>query len=234
MRGLFLAVALLAFGLASDYATAGAVPAPGHVSNVVFVMPDVWFVLPEASRNDDTLLFRRYSVVMARKSFDSLRAGKTARADLIGSAGTLVNAMIYTCRKVPDRPDYLTFHMPPTITPVSFGYEDRRPQVPIEIVADTSATRHVVEYIKGDLFVDAVDTSASNLLRLMQASEITIRFGARKDSFKLSITDRLGRIELARAVKEMLPLLINAAPGTLRSFSNTELRAHCLAYRGAI
>jgi hypothetical protein len=40
-------------------------------------------------------------------------------------------------------------------------------------------------------------------------------------------------VELAQAVKTTLPIMLKFEPGALRSFSNQELRKHCLAYRGA-
>ncbi len=215
-------------------AAASAHARPAFVSDFAFVMPDIWFVLPGTARNDDTLLFRRYSVAMHRAAFDATRSGKADKIDIIGPPGTFYNSMIYTCRKIPDKPDYLTFHLPPTVIPASFKYDDHKPQLTIDILADKESSRNVGEYNKGDLFLDATDAEAGNLRRLMRASDISVQFGARKDRLKLAVTNHLSRLELAKMVKEMLPLLLKVDPATLRSFTSTELREHCLAYRGAI
>jgi hypothetical protein len=81
--------------------------------------------------------------------------------------------------------------------------------------------------------VDATDAEAGNLLRLMKASDITIDFGGRKDRLSLGIADKFGSMELTRGIKSMLPQIIKVDPAALISFSNDELRARCLAYRGA-
>ena len=161
-------------------------------------------------------------------------SGKAGPVDIVGPPGTFYNSMIYTCRKVPDKPDYLTFHLPSPISPASFKYDAHRPGLTINIASDQGASRNVAEYNKGDIFLDAGDADAGNLLRLMQSSKITLRFGGPKDTLNLNISDSYGRVDLAKAIKATLPAMLNVDPGALRSFSNTELRAHCLAYRGAI
>jgi len=123
MLRLLVCISIAILGLAMAPAQAGA-PA---VSDFAFVMSDTWFVLPGPSPRDDALLFRRYGVAMRKAAFDAVRSGRTRQIELIGQPGTFYNSMIYTCRKVPDKPDYLTFHLPPTVTPASFKYEDMRP-----------------------------------------------------------------------------------------------------------
>jgi hypothetical protein len=227
MLRLLFAVAI--FGIALTSAHAGS----ALVSDYAFVMPDTWFLLPGPSPRADALLFRRYSLATPKTSFDAIRSGKTSQVDIVGPPGTFYNSMIYTCRKTLDKPDYLTFHLPSPIAPASFEYDAHRPELTINIATDKGTIRNVAEYNKGDIFVDASTADAANLLRLMQASEIAVRFGSPKDLLNLSIRDKYGRVELAKAVKATLPIMLKFEPGALRSFSNQELREHCLAYRGA-
>jgi hypothetical protein len=135
-------------------------------------------------------------------------------------------------RKSSDKPDYLTFHLPPQVSPASFKYDTNQPKLEINIVIDTEPSHAVVEYKKGDIFLDAADAGAGNLLRLMRASEITINFGSRNDRLTLGITAKFGSVELAKAMKDLLPQMASIDPGALRSFSNQESREHCLAYKG--
>jgi hypothetical protein len=213
--------------------TVGAAHAgPSVVSDFAFAMPETWFVLPGPSREADAILFRRYSVAMRKTDYAATRSGRTNQIRLMGPAGQLYNSMIYTCRKSSDKPDYLTFHLPPQVSPASFKYDTNQPKLEINIVVDTEPNHAVVEYKKGDIFLDAADAGAGNLLRLMRASEITINFGSRNDRFTLGITAKFGSVELAKAMKDLLPQMASIDPGALRSFSNQELREHCLAYKG--
>jgi hypothetical protein len=219
----------MVLGLALSAAHAG----PPIVSDFAFVMPETWFLLPGPSRGDEAILFRRYSVVMRKTDYAAVRSGGTSKSQIIGPPGQFYNSMIYTCRKRSDKSDYLTFHLPPQVSPASFKYATNQAGLQINIVADTEPSRAVVEYKQGDIFLDA-DAGAGNLLRLMRAFEITINFGRRNDRLDLRVTEKFGSMELAKGVKELLPLVAKIDPGALRSFSNEELRQYCLAYKGNV
>jgi hypothetical protein len=168
---------------------------------------------------------------MPKEDFDEVRSGRRSRVRLMGQTGTFYNSIIYTCQSDGKKSDFLTFHFPADISPASFKYDEWKPKLDISILADGTSTHIIAEYIKGDIFVDEGTVGAGIFLNFANAAALTLDFGERSDKLNLLVADRFATMDLSKATREILPIVLSVKPNALRTFSNREMVERCLQYK---
>jgi hypothetical protein len=213
-------------------ATAGA-SAESFVSDFAFVMSPQWFLLPGNRENGtrDQLQFRRFSVVVHKADFDSVRSGAKDDVKFIGDVGTFYNSLIYTCQKNAKKSDFLTFHFPVAVSPASFRYDDWKPKLDVSILADKTSTHLIAEYMKGDIFVDANAVGVETFLQFVGATALTVDFGDKGDRLNFLVADSFATTNLSGITGELVPVMLGIKPNQVRIFSNMEMVKRCLEYK---
>jgi hypothetical protein len=209
----------------------GSLEAVSIVSDSAFVMPREWFVWPGSQKDDREIAFRRFSVAVHKNDLDSLMLGAKKDIQFIGDVGTFFNSVIFTCHKDKSKSDFLTFHIPPDVSPASFKYDEWRPKLEINLLADKVASHFTGEYIKGDIFVDANSVGVETFVTFLDASSITIDFGDKSDRLNLSMAEKLSGVDLLSQLRELLPIGLKIAPNDLVALSNNEMLERCLQYK---
>jgi hypothetical protein len=219
-------------GLLSGVNPAAAAEMVHDINKVAFAMPTEWLLVPKMTTNKhNDLLFRRYGMKTGiREGVTDFDPAKY-KLLLLDPPGTLVNSLIFVCRRSRQETDTLTIHLPNSVGLRSFEYGDWHSKFEIRSLADGQSRRTSGEYIKGDLFLDAADMEISDFLQLLSARHVTYELGKENDRVQFIVADTFGEAIIKDFVHFAVPELMHVSASAISYFDTSGMLSACLNYK---
>ena len=101
------------------------------------------------------------------------------------------NLMLFTCQRQPEYFNYLTIIVPKEYSLKSISRHERKPKMPIRIMADGRATYNLIgDYNQGEIAIDRTPKTSIVFDLIMDAHELSIGFGI-GDIFRFYPTSKM-------------------------------------------